>query len=732
MSKPIPLLAGALLAGGLAACGQSSAPTSVDASASLPSVGSGHRPGPDILYAEPAVAPQLTNTADWAAAPILVSGAIAYRNGEFLYQDFLYDDHGAAGAVDRNAPYGVGDFLFSPTAGTYTYPTDPVYAHNAADLVELRVKPAGDATAFRVTLNTLLDPERVAFTIALGDGAAVAWPHGAGVSSPAQYFLTVHGATAELLDAAGGALTPAPTATVDLARRQIDVRVPRAAWDPAQGKVRMTIGVGLWDAAAGTYLAPTAESATATTPGGGSPTGVAIVNVGPRLNEPFPAVTEPAPPYTIGDAAAGSAVQAHWWRERAQADALRLGDVGPLSAEIDFARLAAGTSDETLVPKTGPINRILASRFEFGQGFDPTRICFDIAASFDAGAECIGRHVGQLQPYALYIPAKDTPARGWGLSMLPHSLSANYNQYSASKNQSQVGDQGDGYLVATPSGRGPDSFYAGMGETDFFEVWADVARHYPLDAERVTVTGYSMGGFGTYRMLARWPDLFAAGFSVVGIPGTADPMLAGLRNTPLMMWNAAADELVNVEDAEAAAEALTALGLRFIYWLFPSADHLTLATNDEYLPGAQWLASHTVQRDPAHVSFVVNPAQDSAAGMVVADHAYWLSDIALRDPEAGTGTLDVRSEGFGVGDAPALAVAEGAGALEGGSHGPMSYRSRELAWGDAPAAPVANVLHIVATNVASVTIEPARARVGCNAQLDIQSDGPLAVTLAGC
>ncbi|MEP6953845.1 MAG: hypothetical protein ABI950_07285 [Solirubrobacteraceae bacterium] len=46
--------------------------------------GSGPRPGPDILYAPPAVAPQLTNTGPWHADPILVSGAENYRGGEFL------------------------------------------------------------------------------------------------------------------------------------------------------------------------------------------------------------------------------------------------------------------------------------------------------------------------------------------------------------------------------------------------------------------------------------------------------------------------------------------------------------------------------------------------------------------------------------------------------------------------------------------------------------------------
>ena len=55
--------------------------------------GPGQRPGPSILYKRPKLAPQLTNAAAgvWKAPPILISGASAYRDGEFLYQDFLYD-----------------------------------------------------------------------------------------------------------------------------------------------------------------------------------------------------------------------------------------------------------------------------------------------------------------------------------------------------------------------------------------------------------------------------------------------------------------------------------------------------------------------------------------------------------------------------------------------------------------------------------------------------------------
>jgi hypothetical protein len=37
-----------------------------------------------------------------------------------------------------------------------------------------------------------------------------------------------------------------------------------------------------------------------------------------------------------------------------------------------------------------------------------------------------------------------------------------------------------------------------------------------------------------------------------------------------------------------------------------------------------------------------------------------------------------------------------------------------------------------ATNVAEATINPQRAHVGCDATVNVVSDGPIAITLAGC
>jgi len=259
------------------------------------------RPGPDLLYAPPAVAPQLQNAPGsvWKAPPVLISGASAYRQGEFVSQDWLYDDYGAHVTTDPSDPKLSGD-AFSMPNGTYTYPTNPAYGNDAADFVELRVKPLSDATAFRVTLNTLNDPALVAFSIAIGGtpGVSFPFPDGANVRAPGQLFLTVHpsrtGAmVGDLVHAVDG--TPvagaAPTVSVDLRRRQIQVLIPHADWNPTGQVVRLAAGVGLWNGAAGRYLVPGAR-ATSTQPGGAgsNPRPPAFFNVAFRTNaqEPKP------------------------------------------------------------------------------------------------------------------------------------------------------------------------------------------------------------------------------------------------------------------------------------------------------------------------------------------------------------------------------------------------------------------------------------------------------------
>ena len=714
--------------------------------------GPGPRPGPDALYAPVAQAPQLTNAGAWQAPPLLVSGASAYRSGEFLYQGFLYDDHGARGSRAQSDSRS-GDDTFSAPNGTYSYPTDPRYAGNAADLVEVRVRPVAGATLFRLTYNTMLDPEIVATTIALGSSPVpLPFPHGAQVSAPAELFLTVHGSRAELLTAATGTpRAPAPAAAVDRERRQVEIRVPHAAWDPGRASVRMAAGTGLWDPAAGAYVTPEG-SPSATRPGGRGalPAPPAFFDVAFRFEQSDDAAGPKAFEEPLPSLSANSGTQSvadpRFWRDKAQAAALNAGDISPFFAEVDFGRLLDGASDEMAdqprgVPTVGVFNRILASHHEPKQGVDFEHDC-------GSAKNCEGQFLGRLQPYSIYVPRKAPPSGGFGLTLLLHSLGANHNQFSGTRNQSQFGERGAGHIVITPGGRGPDGWYYGLAGADTFEVWADVAARYRLDPDRTAVAGYSMGGYGTYKFATQFPDLFARGQPTVGPPSlgvsttardsTGGPststffMLPSLRHIPMLMWVGSTDQLVPITGTTAHAQGFDDLGLRYQFDVFTPSDHFMLAVNDQFDRAAAFLGDAEVDRDPAHVTYVLNPKMNFPEVGTVADHAYWLSGMRVRDAggEAPRGLIDVRSEGFGVGDPPVSATQTGGGTHQGGFV--QTYVSRSKTWGKVPSAPVRNRLNITATNVSRVVVNPQRAKVRCDAELAVETDGPLEVVLEGC
>jgi hypothetical protein len=134
------------------------------------------------------------------------------------------------------------------------------------------------------------------------------------------------------------------------------------------------------------------------------------------------------------------------------------------------------------------------------------------------------------------------------------------------------------------------------------------------------------------------------------------------------------------------------------------------------------------------VSYAYNPAMDFPAVGTKAGHAYWVSKVKLRDPAAngGRGIVDVRSEGFGLGDPVPSATVFGSGQLTGGVLFSLPFTSQSRTWGPAPVEPVADRLVLNATNVAEVTVDRRRAHVSCRARIDVTSDGPVKVRLAGC
>jgi hypothetical protein len=210
----------------------------------------------------------------------------------------------------------------------------------------------------------------------------------------------------------------------------------------------------------------------------------------------------------------------------------------------------------------------------------------------------------------------------------------------------------------------------------------------------------------------------------------------------MLMWNGSTDEFDPALLYLPSAAALEKLGYQFELDVFTPADHTTFALDDQYAPAAAFLGTATVDRNPHHITYVVEPSHDRDDLGYVADHAYWLSNLAIRSSSPTTvsisgpispGEVDAVSYGFGVADAPVSAPHLGAGTLTGGNLPyPLAYTRTYRTWGSAPATTPLDRLDLTLTNVSTVTVDVQRADVDCGVDLHVTTDGPVTVTLAGC
>ncbi|WP_276259360.1 PHB depolymerase family esterase [Haloglomus litoreum] len=756
------------------------------------------RPGPDALYGSNPTPPPLENGPGWEADPLLVCGAAAYDDGEYLYQDFIFDDHGAdqrsvlsrAPANTRSA-YG----SFSPATGDLFYPNDHHrYAYNAADLLEFRARidesGGEDEIVYRFTLNSMAEPDLAGIALGIDTTASGGpvdgtsdWGYGLGdLGAPADHVLVTWGTGAEL----DGERLDDDRVSVDVERNQIEVQVPL---DPGTGTWRHYLGVGLWDPENDRFKQPR-ESPTDDLPGGARPSSnpPPIFNVGFRFDEPIQeeelnliglsqalrsVLTGGLPRFftgTIGrlspipgtesmldeitaalDGELPRTIGRGNWREYGQARALAERDISAFFANIDFAKMRQGL-DDSRVPKTGYLTMLYPSRYDYGrQGTDPYNDVF----------------WGRLQPYGVYVPPEHDPEEPAPMTLMLHSLGCNYNEYSVFMPGlvESIAKEQDG-IVLMPQARGPGRWYRKEGEVDVFEAWRDLETRYEIDRDRVTVAGYSMGGFGTQILSAKYPDLFGRGFSVVA-PPSEDPLegpsgglirsptlltqglLGGrgggefltlftthqenamdladnLRHIPMLLWNGGVDELVPVLGPINYSRKLKDLGYRHQLDVFPAAGHLMLAVRDKWNRAPEFLARGYVKRGPTRVTYRRDPEFDEPALGLAHDKAYWVSDIRVRDTDEG-GLVDAHSlaEGYD------KAVPESF--RETGSD-PQTRISKGTKWVDFEHVhDEANELHVKVENVDGVTlwIEEAGLEVDEELRLIVRSDGLATLTLAG-
>ncbi|MEH2326709.1 MAG: prolyl oligopeptidase family serine peptidase [Nostoc sp.] len=98
-----------------------------------------------------------------------------------------------------------------------------------------------------------------------------------------------------------------------------------------------------------------------------------------------------------------------------------------------------------------------------------------------------------------------------------------------------------------------------------------VIASYPVDPERVYLTGLSMGGYGTWHLAAAQPERFAA---IAPICGGGNPKAArNLKNLPVWAFHGAKDNVVPLSESEIMVSALKARNGNVKFTVYPEANH---------------------------------------------------------------------------------------------------------------------------------------------------------------
>ena len=118
----------------------------------------------------------------------------------------------------------------------------------------------------------------------------------------------------------------------------------------------------------------------------------------------------------------------------------------------------------------------------------------------------------------------------------------------------------------------------------------EVSQKYSVDADRVYLTGLSMGGFGTWETASRYPERFAA---IAPICGGGDPRrVRSLRDMPTWVFHGDKDPTVPVQRSIEMVDALKQAGNDAKFTRYPEAGHdsWTVTYNNPEL--YQWFLQH--------------------------------------------------------------------------------------------------------------------------------------------
>ncbi|MEQ8786382.1 MAG: prolyl oligopeptidase family serine peptidase [Pirellulaceae bacterium] len=173
--------------------------------------------------------------------------------------------------------------------------------------------------------------------------------------------------------------------------------------------------------------------------------------------------------------------------------------------------------------------------------------------------------------YLLYLPKDYEKQESWPLLLFLHGSGERGDDLELVKKHGPPKLAGEGesfpFLVASPQCPA-DSRWQPHELTALLD---DLEKKYKVDADRIYVTGLSMGGFGTWALAAHTPKRFAA---IVPICGGGEARWArNYGKLPVWVFHGAKDTAVPVARSEEMVEAIKKRDGDVKLTIYPEAGH---------------------------------------------------------------------------------------------------------------------------------------------------------------
>jgi len=157
------------------------------------------------------------------------------------------------------------------------------------------------------------------------------------------------------------------------------------------------------------------------------------------------------------------------------------------------------------------------------------------------------------------------------------------------------------YIAAAPYARGTAG-YQGIPEQDVYEMLDDLQQRFPIDEDRIYLTGLSMGGGGTIWLGLTRPDTWAAIAPVCPAPPEESSELAGnVLNLPVHLFIGDKDFLYQI--AQDWKKKFETCSKHFDYIEYPGINHNSweYAYKDGFI--FEWFSQFERNRFPEQVKF---------------------------------------------------------------------------------------------------------------------------------